>query len=76
MGEQQYCTWGLSHSSSYDHYVSEKQRQFSFRQEMANSNTNAKVIKVQLYEETGIIQLNDGPQDNGLSYLTIMEIAN
>ena len=75
VGEQQYCTWGLSHSSSYDHYVSEKQWQFTFHQEYDNTNTNAKTFKIQLYEETGIIQLNDGPNDDGLSYFTIMEIA-
>ena len=78
LGEQQYCTWGLSHSSTYQHYVTEKMWQFTFYQEHSNSNTSARTYKMQLYEETGVLQMNDGPGslNDGLSYFTVMEIGN
>ncbi len=77
LGEQQYCTWGLSHSSTYQHYVTEKMWQFTFYREHTNNNTNSRTYKMMLYEETGILQMNDGPgsNDDGSSYFTIMEIA-
>jgi len=77
LGEQQYCTWGLSHSSTYQHYVTEKMWQFTFYREHTNNNTNSRTYKMQLYEETGVLQMNDGPgsNDDGSSYFTVMEIA-
>ena len=76
IGEQQALYWGLAHSSTYQHYVTQKQWQFTFHTEYSNSSTSQKTFKVQLYEDTGVMQLNDGPNSNdGLSYFTIMEVA-
>ena len=75
LGENQYLTWGLSHSSTYQHYVTEKQWQFSYHAEYTNSSTSNKTFKVQLYEDHGVMELNGGPgTDEGLSWLTVMEV--
>ena len=76
IAEQQALYWGLAHSSTYQHYVTQKQWQFTFHTEYSNSSTSQKTFKVQLYEDTGVMQLNDGPNSNdGVSYFTIMEVA-
>ena len=75
LGENQYLTWGLSHSSTYQHYVTEKQWEFSYHAEYTNTNTSNKTFKVQLYEDHGVMELNGGPgTDEGLSWLTVMEV--
>jgi hypothetical protein len=75
VGEAQYLYWGLAHSSSYDHYVTQKQWQFTFHAEYTNTSTSNKTFKVQLYEDTGVMELNGGPgTDEGLSWLTVMEV--
>ena len=73
VGEQQYLTWGLAHSSTYQHYVTEKVWQFSQHAEYTNGNTNQKTFKVQLYRINGELKIN---RDDGLSYFNIMEITN
>ncbi len=72
VGEQQYLNWGLAHSSTYQHYVTEKEWQFTQHQEYTNGSTNPKTFKVQLYEETGELTLNSS---SGQSFFTVMEIA-
>ena len=71
IGEQQYLNWGLAHSSTYQHYVTEKEWQFTQYTEYVNTNTNQKTFKVQLYEETGELTLN---HSDGQSYFTVMEV--
>ncbi len=81
VGERQFMNFGHGHSSTYQHYTTEKQWQWSYHVEYTNSNTNAKTFKVQLYEEQGVLMMNDGTDtpgigshEDGLSYFTLMEV--
>ena len=68
VGEQQYLNWGVGTDD-----VTEKEWQFTQYTEYDNTDTNQKVFKVQLYEETGELILNNS---NGQSYFTLMEVDN
>ena len=68
VGEQQYLNWGAG-----DADVTEKEWQFTQYTEYNNTDTNQKTFKVQLYEETGELILNNS---NGQSYFTLMEVDN
>ena len=81
VGERQYMLFGQASPSTYHHYVTEKQWQWSYHVEYTNSNTNAKTFKVQLYEDEGVLLMNDGSptpgigsHEDGLSYFTLMEV--
>lgn len=74
IGEIQHLHFGQSTNFTYHHYVAQKQWQFTFHVEYTNSNTSQKSFKVQLYEENGIIELNNGMESDGMSYLTLMEV--
>ena len=74
IGEIQHLHFGQSTNYEYHHYVAQKQWQFTFHVEYTNSSTSQKSFKVQLYEENGVIELNDGMEPDGLSYFTLMEV--
>ena len=71
VGEDQRVDFGKGVNSTYLHYATVKEWQFTLFAQYSNSNTNAKTFKVQLYEDSGELKQNT---NNGLSHFTVMEI--
>ena len=70
VGEEMQYVVGLGHSGYYSHYAAWKSWQFLFTGVYSNGSTGNKNFKTQLYEDSGVLEMN---KEAGTSWLTVTE---
>ena len=73
INEQWKYVVGLGHSGYYSHYATWKSWQFNFSVVYSNGSTSAKTFKPQMYENSGVLELN---KEQGTSYFSLYEYKN
>ena len=73
IGERWKYVVGLGHSGYYSHYATWKSWCFNFTVVYSNSNTSQKTFKPQMYENSGVLELN---KEEGKSWFTLIEYEN